>query len=82
MEDYGKATNNVQYRSPAFDQCIRKIEFNIVSTASEVCKILPARLKRPNLIRVEYAAMESVSDLDIRYKNADRITDLLLIPKS
>ncbi len=59
---------------------IRKIECDIVSIASEVRKIIPALSKRPNLIRAEYAAMESFSDLDIRTMQT-RITDLRLIPK-
>jgi hypothetical protein len=33
---------------------------------------LPARLKRPNLNRAEYAALKSVLSLEVGYNNADK----------
>ena len=68
----GGAWQGNQGLSPFFDRCISRIETDIVAAAAGARKILPRRLRWPNLSRAERDIMLRIKGQDVSYSMADK----------
>ena len=58
--------------SPLFERCLKNIERDIVATATEARKLLPAKFRWPNITQAERSVLLRMNESEVGYNNADK----------
>ena len=68
----GGAWKGNEMMSPLFERCLKNIERDIVATATEARKLLPAKFRWPNITQAERSVLLRMNESEVGYNNADK----------